>query len=151
MTASNFTDDLRVPRTGEVTDGYPIDIDKVVIGGVTYYRQKVTEASAASILAQITTLVTEAQAGTVVDGGAVTIQDDEDPEILGTTKGTLVYATDVYNKARMLRVKGGEKNDLAVTDIHTHLLKEILGELQILNRHMGVINEVEFESMINGE
>lgn len=42
--ATNFTGDLRVPHIEESTNGYPVDVDKVVVGGVTYYRQRVSVA-----------------------------------------------------------------------------------------------------------
>lgn len=45
MTASNFTGDLRVPHIAEDTNGYPIDCEEVVVGGVTYYRQRVNAHS----------------------------------------------------------------------------------------------------------
>lgn len=38
----NLTNDLRVPTCGDLANGYPIDVNKVVVNGVTYYRQKVS-------------------------------------------------------------------------------------------------------------
>lgn len=36
----DFTDNLRVPRIDPTSNGYPVACEKVVIGGVTYYRQQ---------------------------------------------------------------------------------------------------------------
>lgn len=38
---TNFTDDVRIPRTSPVTDGYPIDMADVVRNGTTYKRQRI--------------------------------------------------------------------------------------------------------------
>lgn len=59
MTASNFTDDLRVPRIGEEIDAFPVDCEPYTANGVIYKRQRVVEASSAAILSQLTTTATE--------------------------------------------------------------------------------------------
>ena len=119
----NFNDDLRVPRTPVDSNAHPIACDKVVVDGVTYYRQQVAVhgdtnkdvTATGNITTQNLNLGGAATTGSAVEidtdnKGTVTIQ------VTGTYTGTLVaqvttngtdWITQSADNAALLRMSDG--------------------------------------------
>jgi len=86
--------------------------------------------------------------GVVVDP-AIAVREGDKLDILGIIdpQATPIAGLDAKSKFRIPGITGVKNNELKTQDSLSYLLKEILMELKINNKHLELLTEVEFEDL----
>lgn len=85
--------------------------------------------------------------GTLIDPATEIKQDEIIANQTDGTQTTQIKGLDTAGTAQSVGVVGKDPYALSTEDTQSHLLKEILVELKIINKHLELLTEAEFKGV----